>query len=218
VEASARSRQPLTRERVLVEALALADECGLEAVTMRALASRLGVQPMAAYHHVANKSDLLDGMVDLVFAQMQTPAAGQPWRPELRRRCESARAVLRRHPWALGLLDSRRSPGLATLRHHEAVIATLRADGFSVAATAQAYALVDAFVYGFVLQEASLPMQPGEDVAAVAQEIMDAMSPDDYPALTEMALAHTMQPGYDFGGQFTPCLELVLDAVARLAP
>jgi hypothetical protein len=103
------------------------------------------------------------------------------------------------------------------LAHHEAVIATLRSDGFSVAATAQAYALVDAFVYGFVLQEASLPMQPGEDVAAVAQDIIDAIAPEAYPALTEMALAHTMQPGYEFGSQFAPCLELVLDAVARLA-
>jgi hypothetical protein len=96
------------------------------------------------------------------------------------------------------------------------VAATLRAAGFSVAAAARAYALLDAFVYGFVLQETSLPMQPGEDVGDVAQAIVDAMDPNAYPALTEMALRHTMQPGYEFGHEFGPCLDLVLDGIARL--
>jgi AcrR family transcriptional regulator len=211
----ASTRRPLTPEIVLAEATALADASGVAAVTMRALAERLDVQPMALYHHVANKSALLDGLVDRVFAEMDAPTAGSPWRPEMSRRACSARAVLRRHPWALGLLNSRRSPGPATLRHHDAMIATLRAAGFSLAATAQAYALLDAFVYGFVLQETSLPMEPDEPVAAFAEQMLTTMG-EQYPALTEMAGA--MQPDYDFGDQFAPCLELVLDAVARLGP
>jgi AcrR family transcriptional regulator len=210
-------RPPLTRDRLLTEAMALADEAGLAAVTMRALAARLGVAPMAAYHHVAGKGALLDGLVDRVFAEMELPVPGRGWRAELARRCTSARAVLRRHPWALGLLDSRRSPGPQNLRHHEAVIATLRAAGFSVAASAQAYALLDAFVYGFVLQETSLPMQPGEDVADVARDIVEAMGSEEYPALTEMAMTHSLRPGYDFGDEFAPNLQLVLDSVERLA-
>jgi AcrR family transcriptional regulator len=208
-------RRPLTLDRVLAEATALADARGLAAVTMRALALRLDVRPMALYHHVAHKSALLDGLVDGVFAEMDAPTAGAPWRPEMTRRAHSARVVLRRHPWALGLLDSRRSPGPATLRHHDAMIATLRAAGFSLAATAQAYALLDAFVYGFVLQETSLPMEPDEPVAAFAEQMLTTMG-EQYPALTEMARA--MQPDYDFGDQFAPCLALVLDALARLAP
>jgi len=211
-------RLPLTRDRLLTEAMALADEAGLAAVTMRALAARLGVAPMATYHHLAGKSALLDGLVDRVFAEMELPVPGRGWRAELDRRCTSARAVLRRHPWALGLMDSRRSPGPQNLRHHDAVIATLRAGGFSVAASAQAYALLDAFVYGFVLQETSLPMQPGEDVADVAHDIVEAMGSEQYPALTEMALAHSLRPGYDFGDEFAPNLQLVLDSVERLAP
>jgi AcrR family transcriptional regulator len=199
---------------VLAEAAALADARGLAAVTMRALAQRLDVQPMALYHHVANKSALLDALVDQVFAEMDAPTPGAPWRPEMTRRAHSARAVLRRHPWALGLLDSRRTPGPATLGHHEAMAATLRADGFSLAATAQAYALLDAFLYGFVLQETSLPLEPGETTAALAEQMMAAMG-EQYPALTEMARVG-MQPHYDFGDQFAPCLTLVLDAVARL--
>jgi AcrR family transcriptional regulator len=203
---------------VLAEAMALADEAGLAAVTMRALATRLGVQPMATYHCVASKSELLDGLVDLVFAEMHAPTAGRPWRAELARRCTSGRAVLRRHPWALGLLDSRRSPGPQNLRHHEAVISTLRAAGFSVAATARAYALLDAFVYGFVLQETSLPLRPGENAADVARDAVEAMDEQKYPALTEMARAYAMQPRYDFGDQFGPSLQLVLDSVERLRP
>jgi AcrR family transcriptional regulator len=194
----------------------LADASGLDAVTMRAVAQALDVQPMALYHHVANKSALLDGIVDLVFAEIELPVPGGDWREQVRRRAVSARDVLLRHPWALAVLDSRRSPGPATLRHHEAKIATLRQGGFSVDRAARAYALLDAFVYGFVLQECALPLGADEPVADLVDEILGRIAPDEYPYLTEMALELTMQPGYTFGNQYDDALELVLDALTRL--
>jgi AcrR family transcriptional regulator len=201
---------------VLAEAMALADAEGIEALSMRSLAKAVGVEAMSLYHHVANKDDLLDGMVDAVFAEVDQPVVGEAWRPQLRTRCTSLRAVLLRHPWAVGRLDSRRSPGLATLSHHDAVIGCLRADGFSVPATARAFATLDAFVYGFVLQEVSLPLQEGEAVADIAEEILGSIDPTAFPALMELAIEHVQQPGYAFGEEFEPGLDLVLDGIADL--
>jgi AcrR family transcriptional regulator len=198
---------------VLHAALGIADEAGIGALTMRALADALGVRPMALYHHVPGKEGVLDGIVDLVFAEIDVPVPGGAWREQMRRRAESARAALRRHPWAVGLMDSRRTPGPATLAHHEAMIATLRAAGFSVAMTAHAFAVIDAFVYGFAVQEASLPFD-ASTAPEVAAEILAAMPPDAYPALRAFALEHVLRPGYDFGDEFGFGLELVLDGIA----
>jgi AcrR family transcriptional regulator len=137
-----------------------ADRAGIGALTIRSLARELGVKPMSLYHHVAGKGEILDGIVDLVFSEIDLPAPGGDWQAEMRRRAASARRALGRHRWAIGLLESRANPGPATLRHHDATIGTLRAAGFSVAATAHAYALLDSYVYGFALQEASLPFSP----------------------------------------------------------
>ena len=150
-------RVPLSRERVLRGAIAVADAAGVGALTIRSLAQHLGVKPMSVYYYVANKDEILDGIVDLVFSEIDLPSPGGDWRSEMRRRAISARRVLRRHPWAIGLLESRKTPGPATLRHHDAVIGTLREAGFSVEMTAHAYALLDSYVYGFALQEAALP-------------------------------------------------------------
>ena len=149
-------RLPLTRERVLRAAVALADREGV-AVSMRKLAKELGVEAMSLYHHVAGKNALLDGMVDHVFSEIDLPAAEQGWKAAMRQRAISARAALRRHPWAIALMESRSTPGPANLRHHDAVIGCLRQAGFSVALTAHAYSILDAYIYGFALQEASLP-------------------------------------------------------------
>jgi len=137
-------RVPLSRDRVLRGALAVADSGGLGSLTIRSLAHELGVKPMSVYHYVANKDEIVDGIVDLVFSEIDLPTTGGDWRTEIRRRATSARAVLRRHSWAIGLMESRTSPGPATLRHHDAVIATLRSAGFSHELTAHAYALLDA--------------------------------------------------------------------------
>jgi AcrR family transcriptional regulator len=211
-------RQPrgtLSRDRVLQGALAVADSGGITGLTIRSLADHLGVRPMSVYHYVANKDEILDGLVDRVFAEIVTPTPGGDWRAELHRRAVSCRAVLRRHRWAIGLLESRTAPGPATLRHHDAVLATLLAAGFSRALTAHAYALVDSYTYGFALQEAGLPFE-GEGAAAdVAEPILERFETGSYPAMAEMATQYYLQPGYDFGDEFEFGLELVLDGLAR---
>lgn len=211
-------RSPLSRERVLRAAVAVADAGGLGSLTIRSLAAELGVKPMSVYYHVASKDEILDGIVDIVFSEIDLPTVGGDWRTEVTRRAHSARAVLRRHSWALLLLESRTSPGPATLAHHDAVLGTLRAGGLSVEMTAHAYALLDAYVYGFALQEASLPFEGPDGVAEVAEPIMELMSAGTYPHLVEMATAHYVQPGYDFGNEFEFGLDILLDALTRALP
>jgi AcrR family transcriptional regulator len=208
-------RVRLSRERVLRAALAVADLGGLGALTIRSLATELGTKPMSVYYHVANKDEILDGLVDLVFDEIELPVAGHPWRAEMRRRADSARAVLGRHRWAIGLLESRTTPGPATLRHHDAVLATLRAAGFSRELTAHAYALVDSYVYGFALQEAALPFEGPEGVGEVAGPIMELMAAGEYPHMVEMATSHYLRPGYDFGDEFAFGLELIFDGLEQ---
>jgi AcrR family transcriptional regulator len=218
VSASPPERTRLSRERVLRAAVAVADAGGIGSLTIRSLAQELGVKPMSVYHHVANKEEILDGIVDIVFSEIELPSVGGDWRSEMHRRASSARGVLRRHPWAIGLLESRTSPGPATLRHHDAVLGTLRGAGFSVEMTAHAYALIDSYVYGFALQEAALPFDGPETVAEVAEPMMEQFSTGDYPHLVEMATEYFIQPGYDFGNEFEFGLGLILDALTRSIP
>ena len=193
--------------------MAFADANGIESLTMRKLGEVVGVEAMSLYNHVANKDDLLDGMVDLVFGEIGLPAGGPDWRPAMRRRAVSAREVLARHRWAIGLMESRTSPGAATLRHHDAVIGSLRAGGFSVAMAAHAFSLLDSYIYGFALQEATLPFDTAEETAVVAHEILDQFPTDEYPHLTELAVEHVMQPCYEYGKEFDFGLELILDGL-----
>ncbi|WP_324651968.1 TetR/AcrR family transcriptional regulator C-terminal domain-containing protein [Georgenia sp. H159] len=168
---------------------------------------------MSLYHHVASKGEILDGIIDLVFAEIELPVAGEDWRAEITRRARSAREVLARHPWAIGLLESRSTPGPATLRHHDAVLGTLRGAGLSVAMTAHAYALLDAYVYGFAVQEAALPFVGRDGAQEVTAAIAARFTPDQYPHLVEIATEHVMQPGYDFGEEFEFGLGVILDAL-----
>ena len=206
-------RQRLSRERVVDAALAIADADGLGALTIRSLATELGVKPMSVYYHVAGKDDILAALVDVVFGEIELPVPGRDWRPEMERRADSARAVLARHRWAIGLLESRPDPGPANLRHHDTVLATLRAAGFSPELTAHAYALIDSYVYGFALQEASLPFEGRESVGDVAGPIMERMAAGEYPHLAQMATTYYLQPGYDFGDEFRFGLDLILDGL-----
>ena len=215
VQSLVEKRPPLSRERVLRGALAVADAEGVGALTMRSLAAHLEVKPMALYHHVANKSEIIDGIVDLVFSEIELPAVGGDWRTEMERRARSARQVLRRHPWAIELLQSRTSPGPGTLKHHDAVIGALRQAGFSVLMTAHAFALLDSYIYGFALSEASLPINGPETVAEVAESMMLQYLVKDYPHLGEFSAEHILKPGYDFGAEFDFGLALVLDGLAR---
>jgi len=209
------TRPRLSRERVLSAAVAIADRGGLPGLTIRSLAKELGAKPMSVYYYVASKDDLLDSLVDIVFDEIELPDPEGDWRQEMRRRAVSARARLKQHPWAIGLLESRTSPGPATLRHHEVVLACLRHAGFSLELTAHAYALIDSYVYGFALQEASLPFEGPDTVGAVAEPIMALMATGAYPTMVEMARSYYMQPGYDFGDEFEFGLDLILDGLER---
>jgi AcrR family transcriptional regulator len=215
-ETGSERRTRLDRERILLAAVALADDGGLGSLTMRRLGQELGVEAMSLYNHVANKSDLLDGMVDLVFAEIGLPPSGAAWRTAMRERAVAARAALARHPWAIGLMESRRRPGPATLRHHDAVIGCLRAAGFPVAMAAHAYSVLDSYIYGFALQQASLPFQTAEEAAAVAEGIMQGLPADAYPHLAELTVEHVLRPGYDYANEFAFGLDLILDGLERV--
>jgi AcrR family transcriptional regulator len=208
-------RAPLNRDQVMLAAVALADQDGIGALSMRKLGQALGVKAMSLYNHVGSKSDLIDGMIDVVFSEIGLPASDAGWLPAMRERAISARQALARHHWAIGLMESRRSPGPATLRHHDAVLGCLRAAGFSVELTAHAYSLLDSYIYGFALQEASLPFGTPEETEQVAQEITAQFPVGDYPNLTELMTGHILKPSYHYGGEFEIGLDLILDALTR---
>jgi AcrR family transcriptional regulator len=208
------SQGPLSRDRVLRAAVAFADEHGIASLSMRKLGEAVGVEAMSLYNHVANKAELLDGMVDLIFGEIDLPDDGSDWKAAMRARAVSARQVLGRHQWAIGLMESRSSPGSATLRHHDRVIGVLRRAGFSIPMAAHAYALLDSYIYGFALQEASLPFETGEQTADLAEAILAGAS-EAYPHLTEFTVEHVLKPGYDFGDEYEFGLDLILDGLER---
>jgi AcrR family transcriptional regulator len=215
VQPVAGRRQPLTRGRVIEAAVALADAGGLQSLTMRRLAQSLGVEPMSVYYHVANKADILDGVVDLVFSEIELPSPEEPWRRAMRRRALSAREAMVRHPWAPPLMESRTNPGPATLRHHDSVIGNLRAAGFSIALTAHAVSAIDGYTYGFALQEAALPFDTPEQTAEVAEMILAQFPREEYPNLAELTIEHILQPGYNYADEFEFGLDLILDGLER---
>jgi AcrR family transcriptional regulator len=212
----ARRRTPLTRERVLQTAVRRADEGGIESLSMRKLGQELGVEAMALYHHFANKDDLVDGMVDLVFSEIELPPSTPNWRTAMRQRAMAVRGALLRHRWAVGLMESRRRPGPANLRHHDAVIGSLRAGGFDIGMTAHAYSLLDSYIYGFALTKMNLPFETSDDVADVAQSMLEPFPPAEYPHMVEILTDHVMKPGYDYGDEFEYGLDLILDGLERV--
>jgi AcrR family transcriptional regulator len=209
-------RPRLNRDLVLRTALELADTYGIEALTMRRLAQELTVEAMSLYHHVANKVELLDGMIDLVFAEIDLPSRDDDWKTALRARAISAHKALISHPWATGLMESRTAPGPATLRHRDAVLGCLRSGGFSIPATAHAYSLLDSYIYGFALQEINLPFNTADEATPVAQTMMEQMPVGEYRYLTEMAVEHVLQPGYAYTNEYEIGLDLILDGLERL--
>jgi AcrR family transcriptional regulator len=210
-----RRRIPLNRERVLQTAIELADQGGLEALSMRKLGQELGVEAMALYHHLANKDDLVDAMVDFVFGEVELPSVGPDWMTAMRRRAISLRDALGRHRWAIGLMESRRHPGPAGLRHHDAVIGSLRSAGFDLAMAAHAYSVLDSYIYGFALTKMNLPFETSEEVAEVAQTMLAPFDPTEYPNLVTFITEHAMQPDYDYEDEFEYGLDVVLDGLAR---
>jgi AcrR family transcriptional regulator len=208
-------RPPLSRQRALDVAVGLADRDGIESVTMRRLAQELGVEAMSLYHHVASKADILDGMIDIVFSEIDLPSTGADWRTAMHQRAHSARAALARHPWAISLMESRTAPGPATLRHHDAVIGCLRHAGFSVEMTAHAYSVLDSYIYGFAHQQINLPFDTAEETQELAAAILGQHLGAEYPNLVELTTEHVLQPGYDYGNEFEFGLDLILDGLER---
>jgi len=206
-------RPPLNRDRVLTGAIALADEVGMEGFTIRKLATAIDVKPMTIYHHIPNKEAIVDGMVDVIFSEIDLPPVDTDWKTAMQQRAHSARVVLAQHPWAAPLMESRTNPGPATLGHHNAVLGCLRGAGFSIEMTAHAYALIDAYIYGFALQEASLPATGGEDMAELAEGLSEQLPMDEYPHLMELTIEHVLKPGYDFSNEFEFGLSLILDGL-----
>jgi AcrR family transcriptional regulator len=216
IAAKSRRRIPLTRERVLDAAMKLADGGGIEALSMRKLGQALGVEAMALYYHFANKERVLDGIVDLVFGEIDLPAAGAEWKAAMRRRAISVRDALMRHRWAIGLMESRTNPGPANLRHHDAVIGCLRAAGFDMAAAATAYSLLDAYIYGFALTKMNLPFDRTTDIAEMAETMLEPFPAGEYPNLAAFITDHAMKPGYDFADEFEVGLDVILDGLERV--
>ncbi|MEE8599582.1 TetR/AcrR family transcriptional regulator [Euzebya tangerina] len=206
--------QPLTKDRVMDAAVTVADRGGVAAVTMRRVAEELGVEAMSLYHHVAKKDEILDGLVDRVFVQIPLPDRGEDWRSACRRRAHAARVVLAEHPWALGLMESRPDPGPATLAHHEAVLAVLRAGGFTLRQAVHAFSLMDSYIYGFALQEANLPFGDSAEMAEVAEGLGDLSAA--YPNLAATVTELVLGEGYDFAEEFDVGLEVLLDGLDRL--
>jgi AcrR family transcriptional regulator len=165
-------RPKVSREQVLDAALGLADDGGLAAVTMASVGARLGVEAMSLYRHIGNKEEMLDGLVDRVFAEIEVPADARDWRDAMRWRAISTHAALRRHQWAIGLMESRAQPGPATLGHHDAMVAILLRAGFDGRMAVRVYNLLDSYIYGFALQEATLPFSSPEEMASMSEQML----------------------------------------------
>src|ERR1700684_3966723 len=209
------TRKPLSSARVLQAAVALADEAGLEAFSMRGLAQELGVVPMALYKHVANKEELLDGMVDIVFGEIELPSGELDWRSAMRRRAISTREALQRHPWAIGMMESRH-PGPANLRNHNATMGCLREAGFSFEMAIHAYSIQDAYIYGFALQDKDLGFETPQSAGKAARRRADRIGAlDDYPYLAEIATT-LPRSGYNPADEFAWGLDLILDGLDHL--
>jgi len=226
---STRPRSPrghLSKERVFRAAVNVADREGLESLTMRKLADEIGVGAMSLYYYVPNKDELITGMVDIVFSEIELPPGDVDWRAAIRRRARSTREALNRHRWAVGLMESQEMPGPASIRLHDAVLGCLREAGFSIELTIQAYSVQDAYIYGFALQEKSVPFESAEESAAVAEEQsreyaeladerqLGALA-DEFPYLAEVVAGHVAEVGFDFASAFEYGLDLILEALEQ---
>lgn len=214
-EPGVRLRSALSRDLILRAAIALADDSGLAALSMRTLGEKLDVKAMSLYNHVANKDDVIGGMVDIIMSEIDVSSDGLHWKEAMHQRATSALEVFSRHLWASSLVASRTTPGAATLLHHDAVIGTLRRGGFSIGMAAHAISVLDSYIYGFAIQKANLPLNDAEQVAEVADQILSQLPADIYPNLTEMIMEHALKPGYNYGDEFDYGLSLILDGLEQ---
>jgi len=210
-----RRRPALSLDRIIDAAVHVADAGGIANVSMRNVGKQLGVEAMSLYHHVADKDALIDGIANWVFTQVELPEPRAAWRPAMVERARSSRRVLSAHPWALGLIESRRVPGPALLRHHEAVLACLRNNGFTLALATHAFSALDAYVYGFVLTELNLPFEAGEGAESFVHEIQQFLPVEEYPYLVESITELVLGKDFAYADEFEFGLDLVLDSLDR---
>jgi AcrR family transcriptional regulator len=217
-EPATETRAPLSRARVLETAVTLADRHGLEWLSMRKLADELAVAAMSLYYYVPNKVELIDGMIDIVFDEIEPPSPDLDWKTAMRRRAVSTREALNRHRWAVGQMEGRSTHGPANLRLHNAVLGCLRGAGFSLEMTVHAYSVQDSYIYGFALQETDMTPETSDDFAAVAEQQMETYKEvlADYPHLVEVVGGHIAKAGYDYATEFLFGLDLILDALDKL--
>ncbi|WP_341268320.1 TetR/AcrR family transcriptional regulator [Gordonia malaquae] len=209
-------RTALTRDRVLEAACVVADRGGLHALSMRSVAKELGVEAMSLYHHVRNKDDLLDGLADWAFAEIEPVDVDRPWREAMTDRAHASRRVTAAHPWTLGMLESRRTPGRRVLEYHDSVLGCLRRSGFPIRLAGHAFSVLDAYVFGFVLTEVNLPLQPADDIDEVIEDM--AIPLTEYPYMAEFIGEVVGAGDYMYGDEFDIGLGMILDQLeVRLA-
>ena len=204
---------PLSRERVLRAAIRMADEGGIESLSMRKLAQDLGVQAMSLYNHVANKDDILDGIVDIVTSEIEVPNLGVDWKIAMRRRATSAHEVLVRHPWATMAIVSRANVGPGMLRYVDATLGCLYEAGFSLEMADRVWNAIDSHIYGFTLQELNFPFEAAE-YSEVAKTGLSLIPADKYPYLNRLT-HYVIEGRYDGIHDFDFGLELLLNGLDK---
>jgi AcrR family transcriptional regulator len=215
-DATSAPRDPLSRQRVLEAAVALADEAGLGALTMRGLAQELGVEAMTLYYHVENKADILNGIVDLVLREVESPPADWHWKAALRRSAISAHDVLVRHPWAAGLMISTETASPARLEQMDAILRTFRQAGFSAELTDRAYHALESHITGFTLWQVGMNLGSDEDIRALAADFLRDFPREEMPHLAEHIEWHLRPPDPADEGTFAFGLDLILDGLERM--
>jgi AcrR family transcriptional regulator len=204
-------KRNLTRKKIVAKAIKLADKVGAEGISMRLVAKELKVEAMSLYNHVKNKSDLIDAVVDQIFSEITWPHKSTDWKEAMLARAISTREILKQHPWCIPLLESRKTPGPNTLLHHNNVLECLFTSGFSLKLAGHAFSVLDAYTYGFISSEQSLPFDDDTQLQEVAKEMAANFPKDSYPALFEFTIGHVLQPGYSYFDEFKFGLRLIID-------
>jgi AcrR family transcriptional regulator len=213
---SEEARVPLSRNRVLEGAIRLADSGGIESLSMRKLAQELGVEAMTLYYHVANKDDILNGIVDIVVGEFDLPTRGGEWKPEIRKTAISAHEVLVLRPWAASLVLTAAGVSPARLRYMDSILGCFRDAGFSAEMTDHAYHAIESHIMGFTLWEVGMDLGSKEDLAALATDFLEALPVDEFPHLAEHVEQHLKPRRTDDPGEFAFGLELILDGLERI--
>ena len=209
------TRAPLSRERVLEAAIDLADAGGIEALTMRRLAQELGVEAMTLYYYVANKDEILNGIVEMVVAEIELPSAGGDWKAELRATALSAYEILLRHRWAASLVLTGAGTSMARTRYMEAILGCLRRAGFSASLTDHAYHALESHIMGFTLWEVGMNLPGDEELATLATGFLAQLPEDQFPYLVEHVHQHLKPHDPSDEGEFAFGLDLILDGLER---